>query len=265
MITAHDRGAIMSTILSEIRDNIGIITLNRPEALNAINLQMVSELEAQLKEWMNKGLYAVIVTGSGRAFAAGADISEMAGYSAAQAAQFARQGQQSLRTLERFPAPTIAAVNGFALGGGCELAMCCDFIIAGVKAKFGQPEVNLGVIPGFGGTQRLVRRVGRQRAMELMMTGRIIKADQAVEYGIALEKREEDVVEGALELAKQIAAKGPIAIRLVKEVVDMTDRLDLDSGLAAEASMFGLCFATEDQKEGMNAFLEKRKAKFQGK
>ena len=254
----------MSTILAEIKDNIGIITLNRPEALNAINMQMVDELEEQLNKWKDVGLYAVIVTGAGRSFAAGADISQMASYQASQAATFAKRGQQSLRALERFPAPTIAAVNGFALGGGCELAMCCDFILAGVKAKFGQPEVNLGVIPGFGGTQRLVRRVGRQRALELMMTGRIIKADQAVEYGIALEKTEGDVVEAALQLAGQIAAKGPVAVRLVKQSVDMTDRLDIDSGLTAEAMMFGLCFSTADQKEGMSAFLEKRKPIFRG-
>ncbi len=215
-----------------------------------------------LHQWKDIGLYAVIVTGAGRAFAAGADISQMSSFTASQAAIFAKRGQQSLRALERFPAPTIAAVNGFALGGGCELAMCCDLILAGVKAKFGQPEVNLGVIPGFGGTQRLVRRVGRQRALELMMTGRIIKADVAVEYGIALEKVEGDVLAAALALAEQISAKGPIAVRLVKEAVDMTDRLDIDSGLAAEASMFGLCFATADQKEGMSAFLEKRPPSF---
>ena len=252
----------METIVAEIKENVGIITLNRPKALNAINMKMVEELESQLNQWKDVGLHAVIVTGAGRSFAAGADISQMSSFSAAQAATFAKRGQQSLRALERFPAPTIAAVNGFALGGGCELAMCCDLILAGPKAKFGQPEVTLGVIPGFGGTQRLVRRVGRQRALELMMTGRVIKADQAVSYGIALEKVEGEVVEAALALARKISANGPIAVRLVKETVDMTDRLDIDSGLSAEATMFGLCFATADQKEGMSAFLQKRPAAF---
>jgi enoyl-CoA hydratase len=168
-----------------------------------------------------------------------------------------------LRKLEHFPAPIIAAVNGFALGGGCELAMCCDIILAAPKAKFGQPEVNLGVIPGFGGTQRLVRRVGRQAALELMMTGRIVRSDEAVALGIAL-RIEEDVLSGAKVLAETIAQKGPVEIRLVKEVVDSTDRVDLDVGLSAEAGAFGLCFATQDQTEGMQAFLEKRTAKFTG-
>jgi enoyl-CoA hydratase len=167
--------------------------------------------------------------------------------------------------LETFSAPTIAAVNGFALGGGCELAMCADIILASERAVFGQPEVKLGVIPGFGGTQRLVRRVGRQRAMELMMTGRQVRAQEAVDLGIALSVVEGDVVEAALELARTIAANGPAAVRLVKRAIHETDRLDLDAGLAAESSLFGLCFATEDQQEGMTAFIEKRPARFTGR
>ena len=143
--------------------------------------------------------------------------------------------------------------------------MCCDIILAGPKARFGQPEVNLGVIPGFGGTQRLVRRVGRQAALELMMTGRMVKASEAVQIGIALRETEGDVLEAARGLAATIASKGPVAVRYVKQSVDGTDRLDLDSGLAMEASLFGLCFATKDQKEGMQAFVEKRAANFIGK
>ena len=223
------------TLKAEIEGTVGVITLSRPKALNAINTKMVEELGQALDEWKDSALTAVVLTGEGKAFAAGADISQMSNFTATQAQQFALSGQRTLRKLEHFPAPTIAAVNGFALGGGCELAMCCDIILAGPKAKFGQPEVNLGVIPGFGGTQRLVRRVGRQAALELMMTGRIVRSDEAVSLGIAL-RIEEEVVEGAKTLASEIAKKGPVAVRLVKEVVDTTDRLDMDAGLAVEAS-----------------------------
>jgi len=254
----------MTVILTEIKDNIGIVRLNRPKALNAINGAMVSALEQVLIEWQDAGLSALILTGEGRAFAAGADISQMSTYTAAEAELFASRGQRALRCLEHFSAPTIAAVNGFALGGGCELAMCCDIILAGEKALFGQPEVKLGVIPGFGGTQRLVRRVGRQRAFELMVTGRNVKSDEAVAMGLAMEKSEGPVLDAALTLAGRIAANGPVAVRLVKRTVDATDRLDIDSGLALEASNFGLCFATADQTEGMTAFLEKRSANFTG-
>ena len=250
------------TIQSSIENNIGIILLNRPKALNAINLEVIESLNNVLTQWESQNLRAVIISGNGKAFAAGADIKQMQSFSAIEAERFARRGQQILRKLEHFPAPTIAAVNGFALGGGCELAMCCDIVLAAEKAKFGQPEVNLGVIPGFGGTQRLVRRVGRQAALELMMTGRIIRADEAVRLGLALRITEGDVLEAAREMANTIAQKGPIAVRLVKKSVDASDRLDMDAGLAFEASLFGLCFATEDQKEGMTAFSEKRKAVF---
>jgi len=250
----------------EIRDGIGIITLSRPKALNALNRALIQELELLLREQWDAGLRALVLTGAGdRAFAAGADITEMVGYSAVQAESWARQGQRSLRLLEEFPAPTLAAVNGFALGGGCELAMCCDLILAAENAIFGQPEVKLAVTPGFGGTQRLVRRVGRQRAMELMMTGRNVDAQEAARIGIALEVVEGDVLESALRLAGKIARNGPVAVRLVKRAVHETDRLDIEAGLAAEATLFGLCFATEDQTEGMQAFVEKRRASFQGR
>jgi enoyl-CoA hydratase len=250
----------------EARDGVGIIRLNRPKALNALNSELVSELDVLLREQWEQGLSALVLTGAGeKSFAAGADISEMVGYTAVQAESYARQGQRSLRLLEEFPAPTIAAVNGFALGGGCELAMCCDIILASENALFGQPEVKLAVTPGFGGTQRLVRRVGRQRALELMMTGRNVGAQEAVAMGLALEVVEGDVVEAALKLAGKIARNGPIAVRLVKRAVQETDRLDIEAGLAAEASLFGLCFATEDQTEGMKAFLDKRRAAFQGR
>ena len=257
-------------------DNVGIIEIARPDALNAINSTVIAELDALLASLVDAGLHALVLTGGGRAFVAGADISQMANLTALEAADFARLGQRALNRLEHFPAPTIAAVNGFALGGGCELAMCCDLILAAANTRddrgrirggavFGQPEVALGVIPGFGGTQRLLRRVGRQRALELMMTGRKVDAEQAVEMGLALQVVEGDVVEAALALAKKIQRNSPAAVRLVKRAVHDTDRLDIDAGLAAEAALFGLCFATEDQKEGMAAFLEKRAAAFAGR
>lgn len=247
-------------------DGIGVLRLHRPEALNALNLALVEELGALLESLRGEGLRALILTGEGRAFAAGADIKEMAAFRAPEAAAFARRGQALLGRLETFPAPTLAAVHGFALGGGCELAMCCDLILADAQtAVFGQPEVKLGVIPGFGGTQRLVRRVGRQRALELMMTGRTVKAAEAVALGIALQAVETGtVLDATLALARQIAANGPAAVSLVKRAVHETDRLDLDAGLAAEASLFGLCFATDDQKEGMAAFRQKRPPQFSG-
>lgn len=245
---------------------VGVIELSRPKALNAINPRMVAELGALLEALDDRGLRALVLTGAGkRAFAAGADIKAMAELSAVEAERFALSGQRVLAGLEHFPAPTIAAVNGFALGGGCELAMCCDLILAGPHASFGQPEVKLGVIPGFGGTQRLVRRVGRQRALELMLTGRTVKAEEAVQLGLALSMSEESVLEDALALARRIAANGPVAVRLVKRAVHETDRLDLAAGLAAEASLFGLCFSTEDQTEGMAAFVARRPASFKGR
>ncbi|NOY28498.1 MAG: hypothetical protein GXP62_21795 [Oligoflexia bacterium] len=248
-------------------DGIGLLTLHRPKALNALNSQLLAELESVLVSQAGSGLFALVLTGQGdRAFAAGADIAEMAGFSAAQAETFAARGQRIFELLEAFPAPTIAAVKGFALGGGCELAMACDLVLAGPSAVFGQPEVKLGVIPGFGGTQRLVRRVGRQRALELMMTARNVKAQEAVDLGLALQVVDDgDVVGAAMALAGRIAANGPAAVRLVKRAVAETDHLDLHRGLAAERSLFGLCFATDDQTEGMDAFLDRRKPAFTGR
>jgi enoyl-CoA hydratase len=254
------------TIDVDVQDGIAIVKLDRPKALNALNAQLVGELGTAFEVLADQELKALVLTGNGkRAFAAGADIKEMAGFTALEAEAMARRGQRLLGRLESFPAPTIAAVNGFALGGGCELAMCCDLIVAGPNAVFGQPEVKLGVIPGFGGTQRLVRRVGRQRAMELMMTGRNVPAEEAVDLGIALSVAEEDALEDALDIAGRIAANGPAAVRLVKRAVHETDRLDLEAGLAAEASLFALCFATDDQTEGMAAFVERRPAEFTGR
>lgn len=257
----------MDTLRFEDRDGVGLLTLSRASVLNALNAQLVGELGALLDSLKDSTLRALVITGEGqRAFAAGADISEMVSMSAVEAERFAGAGQAVLRRLEALPFPTIAAVNGFAFGGGCELAMACDLVLAGPGAVFGQPEVKLGVIPGFGGTQRLVRRVGAQRALELMVTGRNVDADEAVTIGLALRKVE-DVVDAALQLGRSIAANGPVAVRLVKRAVLETDGLDLDSGLAAERTLFALCFATADQREGMGAFLARprRPAAFTGR
>lgn len=251
-------------LFEELDGGIGLITLNRPKKYNALNRRLVDELDGLLTEIEGKRLRALIVTGNAKAFAAGADIGEMASFTAQRAEEMAANGQRVFARLEALGCATIAAVNGFALGGGCELAMCCDLILAGANAVFGQPEVKLGVIPGFGGTQRLTRRVGAQRALELMLTGRNVRAEEAVAIGLALEVVEEDVLERAKVLAATIAANGPVAVRLTKRAVVETDGQTLRNGLAAEASLFGLCFATEDQTEGMAAFMEKRAASFTG-
>ena len=252
-------------LFEELDGGIGLLTLNRPKKYNALNRQLVDELDALLTEIEGRKLRALILTGNAKAFAAGADISEMASFTAQRAEEMAANGQRVFARLEALGCPTIAAVNGFALGGGCELAMCCDLVLAGANAVFGQPEVKLGVIPGFGGTQRLTRRVGAQRALELMLTGRNVRAEEAVSIGLALEVVEEDVLGRAKALAAAVAANGPVAVRLTKRAVVETDGLPLRNGLAAEASLFGLCFATEDQTEGMAAFLEKRAAAFSGR
>ncbi len=258
---------------------ISVWTLNRPEKLNALNSDSHKSIkDASARANADDTVRCVVIRGAPPleteaekkpkppAFAAGADISEMASMTAAEAGRFSAAGHRALLRLESLPYPTIAAVKGFALGGGCELAMACDLILAAPTATFGQPEVKLGVIPGFGGTQRLARRVGRQRALELMLTGRNVKAPEAVSLGLALEVVEDtDVVDAALALGARIARNGPDAVALVKRCVHETEGRDADAGHLAEQSMFALCFATEDQSEGMAAFLEKRAADFKGR
>ena len=254
-------------ILTERHDNgVALVTINRPKALNALNLDVVNGLGAAFAELEAAGdvRAAVLCGAGGKAFVAGADIAWMKDLSPTEAETFAVHGQKVLGGIASLSFPVLAAVGGFALGGGCELAMACDLILAGEKAKFGQPEVNLGVIPGFGGTQRLARRVGLSNALDLCLTGRIIGADEAVRMGLASQKVDGDVVEAALKTAALIASKGPAAIRLCKRAVHENSDSDLRPAMAAEASLFGLCFATEDQTEGMSAFLEKRPASFTG-
>jgi enoyl-CoA hydratase len=272
-------------LLLSVDGGIGTITINRPKVLNALNTATLKELKAAaLQMGSDDSVKVVILTGAERAFAAGADIAEMMPMNALQGAEYGRLGQDAFSAFEEMPKPVIAAVNGFALGGGCELAMACDIRLASKAALFGQPEVTLGVTPGFGGTQRLPRLVGRAKAKELIFTGEKIDADEALRIGLVNRvvddwKRGEDgailknekgkpvkddalLMAEARKLAGQIAANGELAVSLCKRAVNKGIEVDIKSGCAIEAEIFGLCFSTEDQKEGMKAFIEKRQAHF---
>ncbi|MCF6266038.1 MAG: short-chain-enoyl-CoA hydratase [Desulfuromusa sp.] len=246
---------------------IATVTINRPRAMNALNRDTLEELKQLFSELeQQEEIKVIILTGAGgKAFVAGADIAQMQQMNALEARAFARLGQQVMTNIEQCSKPVIAAVNGFALGGGCELAMACDIRLASEKAKFGQPEVNLGVIPGFAGTQRLSRLIGKGRAKELIFTGDMIDANEALRLGLVNKViPAEQLLEAARAMAEKIAAKGPVAIRFSKEAVNKGLEMDLDKANAYEAELFSLCFASNDQKEGMSAFLEKRPADFQG-
>ena len=251
----------------ERADRIAVVTIEHEETLNALNSEVLDELECAFFALANDDLVDVVVlTGAGRAFVAGADIGEMAGLNAVEGKAFGEKGQRVFDLIESMPKVVIAAVNGFALGGGTELAMACDIRIASEKALFGQPEVRLGVTPGFGGTQRLPRLVGRGNAKMMILTGENIDADEAYRIGLVQKVVPHDeLMATAMALAGKIASKGQIAARLAKEAIDRGMDVDLRAGLAIEAGAFGLCFSTEDQKEGMRAFLEKRKPEFTGK
>ena len=259
----------METILLERDGPIAIVTLNRPTVLNALNLRMLEELEATFAQLDDEGgLRAVILTGSGaKAFAAGADIGELNALPNAAAGEAqARTGQRLTRTIERLRLPVIAAVNGFALGGGCELAMACDVRVASENAKFGQPEVNLGILPGYGGTQRLTRLVGEGTAMYLCLTGEMIDAAEALRVGLVQRVVPLDgLLTEARRLAGLIAGKAPLAIAATKRAVVEGASLSLDAALALEALLFGQAVTTEDFAEGSKAFLDKRKAEFAGR
>jgi enoyl-CoA hydratase len=235
--------------------------------LNALNPALLDEVaDAIAKVSVDPNVRVLVLTGAGeKAFVAGADISEFPQMNPLQARAFADKGQNLFFALEGLPIPVIACVNGFALGGGCELAMSCDFIYASDKAKFGQPEINLGIIPGFGGTQRLARLVGRAKAKELCMTGEIIDARQAKELGLAAKVFPADqLLEETMKVAKLLASRSRVALRAVKQIVDRGMDVDLKSGCALEMESFGVCFASKDAKEGVVAFLEKRKPAFTG-
>lgn len=244
---------------------IALIQLNRPKELNALNLQLMQELRDALKELdKNDQVRVIIITGNEQAFAAGADIKQMADKTAIDMLtidQFSTWDQ-----IRKTRKPIIAAISGFALGGGCELAMTCDMIIASETAKFGQPEIKIGVMPGAGGTQRLTRAIGKAKAMELVLTGRFLSADDALSYGLINKVVPVEMyLNEAVTLAKEIATMSPIATQLAKEAVNRSFETHLDEGLHFERKNFYLAFASEDQKEGMKAFIEKRKPDYKGK
>ena len=246
--------------------NIAIVTINRPKALNALNKATLDELLCCFTELgKDQTVKVVIITGAGeKAFVAGADIAFMQGLSFDEGKAFGRLGHALARTIENLPQPVIAAINGFALGGGCELALSCDIRLASENAKFGQPEVNLGIIPGFGGTQRLPRLIGKGLACELLYSGKIIDAAEASRIGLVNRVvPQEKLMEECRELAVLIGSRGPSAVQLCKEVVNNGMEMDLTRACSYEADLFALCFAGGEQKEGMVAFLEKRPPKFQ--
>lgn len=258
----------LQNLLYAVQDGVGVVTVNRPKALNALDSRTIEELSQVVEAARNDAsLRALVVTGAGdKAFVAGADIAQMAGFSALEARRFADLGHRTLAALEALDVPTIAAVNGFALGGGCELALACDLAYASEKARFGQPEVNLGLIPGFGGTQRLARRVGTMRAMELVLTGDMVDASRAREMGLVLEVLPADkLMEHVLGVARKIAGKGAACVAQGKRAVLAASDADLATGNQLERQAFAVLFATEDAREGMKAFLEKRPARFQGR
>lgn len=245
--------------------NVGVLSINVPSTLNALSSAVLDELDKAIDYVIDdEDIYVLILTGEGRAFVAGADISEMKDYNAQGGRAFAQKGMNIFRKIELMDKPVIAAINGFALGGGCELAMCCDIRIASEKAKFGQPEVGLGICPGFAGTQRLARLVGVAKAKELIFTCDIINGVEAERIGLANKVvPADDLMNAAMEMAIKIASKGQIAVRFAKSAINRGAETDIETGMVIEKDLFALCFATEDQKEAMAAFLEKRKPNFQ--
>lgn len=250
------------SVLYEVRDHAAILTINRPEALNALNRQVLADLKeaVELAE-RDEEVYVLILTGAGRAFVAGADIAEMKDLSPNEARAFSAFGNEVFYKIETLSKPVIAAVNGYALGGGCELALACDIRLAGEKAKFGQPEVGLGIIPGFGGTVRLSKAVGVARAKELIFTARTIDAQEALNIGLVSRVvPQEELLDAALALAREIAKNAQVAVRQAKASVNNALECDTLSALRFEAQAFGVCFSTEDQKAAMEAFVGKTKA-----
>ena len=255
-------------VLAQVESGTYVLTVNRPKALNALNAATLAELAHAIACIADDAQARVLlVTGMGdKAFVAGADISAMQAMSTLEAQAFSAQGTRVMQAVEALPIPAIALVNGYALGGGCELAMACDWIIASERAVFGQPEVSLGIPPGFGGTQRLARLVGRAMAMEIVTTGRQVKAEEALRIGLVNHVvAGEQLMEKGREMARLIAAKAPIGVRVSKQAIQRGLDLDLANACVLETSLFALAFGTADRKEGMTAFLEKRAPKFEGK
>ncbi len=254
-----------TSILTETRGRVGLITLNRPQALNALNAVLLTELVEALTAYdADEGIGAMVITGSAKAFAAGADIKEMANASVTD--MMAMGFIELFDGIRKINKPVIAAVSGFALGGGCELALSCDMIVASETAKFGLPEVTLGVIPGAGGTQRLTHALGKALAMEVILNNRVLTAAEALQFGLVNRVVPvERYLDEALTLAAEVAARAPVAVRHAKQAVNEAFESSLTEGLADERRLFYLLFATEDQKEGMKAFIEKRKPDWKGK
>jgi enoyl-CoA hydratase len=250
---------------TDVAEGIATVTISRPKALNALNTRFFSEMDALVAELADRSeVKVVVLTGEGKAFVAGADIAEMAGKSQEQGRRFSQAGQKTFRSLERLDKPVIAAINGFALGGGLELALACDFRVASAAAKFGQPEVNLGVIPGYAATQRLPRLIGMGNALYLLLTGEMIGAEEALRMGLVQKVvPPEELLAAAQGIARTIASKGPKAVKTAKFVARQSSLLDFESGCALESEKFGSLFENE-AAEGMKAFLEKRPPKWQG-
>ncbi len=253
----------MEFVTYEAEGQIGLITICRPKALNALNSAVLGELDEVLDAVDLDEIRALILTGSGeKSFVAGADIAEMSSLTKAEGEAFGKKGNDVFRKLEKFPIPVIAAVNGFALGGGCEIAMSCDIRICSENAMFGQPEVGLGITPGFGGTQRLARLVGAGMAKEMIYAARNISAEEAYRIGLVNKVYpQEELMSAARKLATSIARNAPIAVRNSKKAIDEGLQTDIDQAIVIEEKLFGDCFGTADQKEGMSAFLERRKEK----
>jgi len=255
------------TILVENRGGVAILTINRPDKLNALNSKVHAECVAALDDLRNNAeIRVLVITGAGeKSFVAGADISEFAGKTAITQRNIFYD-RSLFNSIDSFPKPVIAMINGFCLGGGCELALACDIRLASEKARFGQPEINLGIIPGGGGTQRLTRLVGEGKAMEIILAGEMIDALTAFNLGLVNHVFSPEELEAkTLELANKIAEKSPIALQMAKEAVKLASRSNLDEGLRREVDLFAICFSTEDKEEGVTAFLEKRKPVFKGR
>ena len=257
-----------NNIIVKDQDLVRVLFINRPKVLNALNQEVLNEIKSAIGEFAkNENVSVMIITGSGeKAFVAGADIEGQHPLNPEGGRQWGLLGHEVCRLIETVEKPVIAAVNGFALGGGCEIAMACDIRLASEKARFGQPEVSLGITPGYGGTQRLPRLVGEGKAKELIFTGKMINAAEAHRIGLVDEVYPHETLLGeALKMANEIAANAPIAVRYAKMQINQGLQTDINTAITVEVGLFGLCFATQDQKEGMGAFLEKRKAVFTGK
>ena len=258
----------LKNVILEKEEHLAIVTINRPKALNALNSETLKDLDTVIEDLeKDANIYAVILTGAGeKSFVAGADIAEMKDLNEAQGEEFGALGNKVFLRLENLNKPVIAAIQGFALGGGCEISMACDIRIASEKALFGQPEVGLGITPGFGGTQRLPRIVGLGKAKELIYTAQNIKADEALRIGLVNKVVPlEELMTEAKKMASKIIANAPIAVRLCKDAINRGMQVEIDKAVAIEAQDFGKCFASDDQKEGMTAFLERREKNFQNK